>query len=111
METLGYTYKKPTTTKNGKWNYIDLPYNSSEDFNEATSKLVNILYHSSGTSDGKCLILDNKGSKYVVELIHATFDVENNSVRVLPHDCRAINFETRSTDRKPISKTNTKLSN
>ena len=88
MEYLGYTHRKPSVGKNGKWAYVDVEFNSSDEFNEATSKIMNILYKNN--SDGKCVVLDGKGNNYLLEIIHATFDTINNSIRVLPFECKSI---------------------
>ncbi len=94
MEYLGYTYQKPLPAKNGKWNYVDVEFNNSEEFNEATSKIMNILYKHD--SDGRCVVLDGKGNNYALEIIHATFNVQQNSIRVLPYDCKLIEPKTKT---------------
>jgi len=102
MDTLGYIYKKPVMTKTGQWNNLDLPYASSDEFNEATGKIMNILYSNNGTSDGRCFVMDGKGNRYLLDIIHATFDTFNNVIRVFPYDCRFINPEIKEkNDRKP----------
>lgn len=88
MEYLGYTFRKPSVGKNDKWNYVDIEFNNSEEFNEATAKIMNILYKP--TSDGHCVVFDGKGNNYLLEIVHATFDTEHNSIRVLPYDCKLI---------------------
>lgn len=88
MEYLGNITSKPSVRKNGAWNYMQIEYASSEDFNEATSKLMNVLYRYN--SDGKCVVTDNKGNKYVLELVHSTFDTINNTIRIFPNTCRTL---------------------
>lgn len=100
MEYLGYTHRKPSVGKNGKWGYVDVEFNSSDEFNEATSKIMNLLYKN--TSDGKCVVLDGKGNNYLLEIIHATFDTVNNSIKVLPYDCKSIEPKPKTNaERKP----------
>lgn len=88
MEYLGYTHSKPTLKKNGKWNYLDVEYNTLEEFNDATAKMLGIMYKSN--SDGKCIVMDGKGNKYLLELIHSTYDTINRIIRVLPYNCQVI---------------------
>ena len=44
METLGIITQKPNLNKSGNWGYLDICFDNSDEFNEATSKLMNILY-------------------------------------------------------------------
>lgn len=104
MEYLGYTYNKPSKGKNQKWNPIIVEFNSSDEFNEATSKMMNILYKEN--SDGKCIVLDGKGNNYYLEIIHSTFDTVNNTIKVFPFDCRTMEArpkiqEKKATESKP----------
>lgn len=88
MNYLGYTYKKPSINKDGKWNYINVEFNTDEEFYEATSKIMNTLYKTN--SDGQCTVLDGKGNSYNLEITHATFDTKNNSIKVFPYDCKFV---------------------
>lgn len=88
MNYLGYTYKKPSINQDGKWNYINVEFNTDEEFYEATSKIMNTLYKTN--SDGQCIVLDGKGNSYNLEIIHATFDTKNNSIKVFPYDCKFV---------------------
>lgn len=108
MDTLGHINKQPSMNKLNKWNYLDLSYESQDDFNEATSKIMNILYKEN--SDGKCQVIDNKGNKYNLDIIHANFDSINYGIRILPIDCKFINHEIKpdKNDRKQNTKRNTK---
>ena len=60
-----------------------------------------ILYKEN--ADGKCTVVDNKGNQYSLDIIHATFDTLNMSIRVLPYVCGYIPTETNiKSDRTPI---------
>lgn len=98
MEYLGYIINKPVQNKKGKWNYLDVEFNDSDEFNQATSKMMNIMYKND--SDGKCMVLDGKGNKYALELVHATFDTMNNIIQVYPIDVKFLSQESRTEKKK-----------
>jgi hypothetical protein len=87
MDILGTIQKKPNQ-KNGKWDYLHIEFESNDEFNEATSKIMNILYKKN--AEGKCFVKDVKGAKYDLDIIHATFNVEENRISVYPYSCRMI---------------------
>lgn len=94
MEILGTIQKKPTE-KNGKWDYVHIEYETQEEFNEATGKIMDILYKKN--AEGKCFLKDVKGTKYDLDIVHATFNVEENRISVYPYACKMI---TPPTDQK-----------
>lgn len=98
MENIGVITQKPSTTKSGKWNYLDIAYENSEEFNQATSKLMNVLYKTN--ADGKCIVSDEKGTKYILDLIHSTYDTTNNIIRIFPYACHQINVEQKQNKEK-----------
>ncbi len=81
MEFLGTIEKKPTQ-RNGKWEYIYVTFDTDEEFNEATSKIMTILYKKN--AEGKCYVKDVRGTKYDLDIIHASFDVPKNMIKVYP---------------------------
>lgn len=87
MELLGTIEKKPVQ-KNGKWDYIHVEYDTQDDFNDATVKIMDILYKKN--AEGKCMVKDTKGNKYDLDVIHATFNVEENRITVYPYNCQPI---------------------
>mgnify|MGYP001004163002 CR=1 FL=1 len=99
IEMLGNVYKRPSINKNtGKWAYLDIDYPSQDEFNEATGKIMSTLY--AENASGKCIVNDNKGVKYILDIVHATFDTTNNIIRVLPYDCRQMmDINDRSNDK------------
>lgn len=100
MENVGIITRKPSQNKDGKWNHLDIEYNSQDEFNEATSKMMNVLYKNN--ADGRCIISDTKGNKYVLDLVHSTYDTINNIIRVFPHDCRTIQEPEKKIVKKEI---------
>lgn len=87
MEILGTIQRKPVQ-KNGKWDYVHIEFDTQEEFNEATSKIMDILYKKN--AEGKCYLKDTKGSKYDLDIIHATFDTQENRISVYPYSCNVI---------------------
>lgn len=87
MEILGTIERKPIQ-KNGKWDYVHIEYETQEEFNEATSKLMEILYKKN--AEGKCFLKDVKGVKYDLDIIHASFNVEDNIISVYPYACKTM---------------------
>lgn len=87
MEYLGYIFETPEKDKHtGDWNPVELTFDEQENFNIATSKLVKIFKHPDG--DGKCIVADADGQKYMMDIVHVTFDTYANSLKVFPTDCR-----------------------
>jgi hypothetical protein len=87
MEYLGYVFEAPVADKvTGKWNSVELVFDEQENFNIATSKMLKIFKHPDG--DGKCIITDADGQKYMMDIVHATYDIYANSIKVFPTDCR-----------------------
>ena len=87
MEYLGYIFETPKINKStGKWNLAELVYEEQDDFNEATSKVLKLFKHPDG--DGKCIVTDADGQKYMMDIVHATYDIYANSIKVFPIDCR-----------------------
>ena len=91
MEILGTIQRKPVQN-NGKWDYVHIEFDTQEEFNEATSKIMEILYKKN--AEGKCYLRDTKGSKYDLDIIHATFDVMENRISVYPYSCSVIALQT-----------------
>lgn len=84
MEILGTIQRKPSF-RNGKWDYMHLEYDTVEEFCEATSKLMQILYKRN--AEGKCFVRDGKGSKFDLDIIHANFEATENRISILPVKC------------------------
>lgn len=94
LNHLGYTHKKPSQKENGKWNYVDVILKGTEEFNEATTKIMNLLYKND--SNGICTVLDGKGNNYMLEIIHATFDTNKNIIKVLPFNCTFLDQNSKT---------------
>lgn len=105
MDILGTIEKKPTQ-KNGKWDYVHIEFETQEEFNEATSKIMNILYKKN--AEGKCFLKDVKGAKYDLDIIHATFDTEENRISVYPYACKVI--PNPNENKNKVTNTNSKKS-
>jgi len=88
MEFLGRTFESPKWNKSKGWKYVELEYDSSDDFNKATGKLVKAMCYPE--SDGQLAIANHKGEKFLLEVIHTNFDTTNNIIQVLPYSCRQI---------------------
>ncbi len=87
MEYLGYVFDAPEMDKStGSWNPVELVYDEQDNFNAATSKVLKLFKSPDG--DGKCIITDADGQKYVMDIVHATYDIYANSIKVFPTDCR-----------------------
>lgn len=87
MEYLGYIFENPVMDKkSGKWKPVELVYDEQENFNNATSKLLKMFQHPNG--DGKCVVSDSDGQKYMMDIVHITYDIYSNSIKVFPTDCR-----------------------
>lgn len=87
MEYLGNTFETPTMNrKTEKWDSVELVYDEQDNFNAATSKILKLFSHPDG--DGKCIITDADGQKYMMDIVHATYDIYSNSIKVFPTDCR-----------------------
>lgn len=87
MEILGVISKKPST-KNGKPDYIHIEYDTLEEYCEATTKIMDILYKKN--AEGKCFVRDAKGGKYELDIIHANFNTQDNRITVYPHKFQEI---------------------
>lgn len=96
MDILGTIYKKPSQKSNGKWDYIHVEFDSSDQFNEGTSKIMNILYKEN--SEGKCLVKDTKNNIYDLDIIHATFDTTNYRISVYPTNCYSVVINNQQTN-------------
>jgi hypothetical protein len=84
MEFLGNIFDTPKRTKKG-WNWINVEYADQEKYLDGTSKALSIL-----NNDGKCVVTENSGDKYILEIHHAKYDTLNNVISVFPYDCRKI---------------------
>ncbi len=75
-------------------------YSTQEEFNEATVKMMNTLYKRD--SDGKCVVSDEKGIKYILDLVHSTYDTINNVIRIFPVACHQLsdNNQNKSNTKK-----------
>ena len=100
MDILGTILRKPSF-KNGKWDYMHLEYDTIEEFCEATSKIMNILYKKN--AEGKCLVKDSKGNRFDLDLVHANFSTEDNRITILPVRC----FEIQVAEAKKGKNTKT----
>jgi len=87
MEYLGYVFEAPEKDNYGEnWNPVELTFDEQDNFNIATSKLIKTFKHPDG--DGKCIVSDSDGQKYMMDIVHVTFDTYANSIKVFPTDCR-----------------------
>ena len=91
MESIGVSTQRPSQNKSGKWDYIDVFFENSEEFNLATAKMMNVLYKTN--AEGRCLVTDEKGSKYVLDVVHSTYDTKNNIIRLFPYSCHQVNLD------------------
>lgn len=83
---LGSIYKSPSRDKStGKWNYVEIEYETQDNFNDATTKLLSIMYQNNST--GKCVVGDYKGNKYELSIIHSVVNAEEQMIKVLPTEC------------------------
>jgi hypothetical protein len=87
MDILGTIQRRPSY-KNEKLDYMHLEYESLDDYCEATSKVMNILYKKN--AEGKCVVKDTKGARYDLDIIHAVFNTKENRITVLPVKCYEI---------------------
>jgi hypothetical protein len=87
MEYLGYTFDTPEMDRHtGNWKPVELTFDEQDNFNAATSKVLKLFKHPDG--DGKCIVTDADGQKYMMDIVHTTFDIYTNSIKVFPTDCR-----------------------
>lgn len=100
MENIGVITQKPSMNKNGKWNFIDVFFENSDEFNQATSKMMNVLYKTN--AEGKCIVSDEKGNKFLLDVVHSTYDTINNIIRLFPYACHQINLE--KTNKEKVNK-------
>lgn len=100
MENIGVIVQKPSMGKSGKWTFLDVYYSTSEEFNEATSKMMGILYNRN--ADGRCIVSDEKGTKYVLDLVHSTYDTIENRIRIFPVACHQLSDNSnKNYNKKP----------
>lgn len=97
MENIGVINQKPTQNKNGKWDFVDVFFENSEEFNEATSKMMDVLYKTN--AEGKCMVLDEKGNKFLLDVVHSTYDTINNIIRLFPYACHQIFAEKNNKEK------------
>jgi len=87
MEYLGYIFDTPEKDETtNKWNPVEITFDEQDSFNSTTSKVLKLFKHPDG--DGKCIVTDSDGYKYMMDIVHATFDIYANSIKVFPYDCR-----------------------
>ncbi len=87
MENLGEIFEAPAMDrKTGNWNPVEIVYDEQEQFNLATSKVLKMFQHPNG--DGKCIVSDADGQKYMMDVTHATYDIYANSIKVFPRESR-----------------------
>ena len=87
MEYLGYVFEAPAKNNaTGKWDSVEIVFDEQENFNIATSKILKTFSHPNG--DGQVIVTDADGKKYLMDIVHATYDIYANSIKVFPADCR-----------------------
>lgn len=90
MENVGTIFETPSKArKTNNWNWVEIPYEDNDDFNSATAKILKSLKHPDG--DGKILVSDSDGDKYILEISQANYDSSSNTIRVFPMECTALN--------------------
>ena len=90
MEYLGCTFDSPQREKkSNNWKPVEITFEEQEEFHIATSKIIKTFKHPDG--DGKCVVSDSDGNKYMLDVVHATYDIYSNSIKVFPLDCRQVN--------------------
>lgn len=87
MDILGTIQRNPSL-KNGNWEYMHLEYETLEEYCDATTKIMNILYKKN--AEGNCVVKDTKGNKYDLSIIHANFNTQENRITILPTKCYQI---------------------
>lgn len=87
MDILGTIQRKPSY-KNDKWDYMHLEYDTLDEYCDATTKIMGVLYKKN--AEGKCVVKDTKGARYDLDIIHATFNTEENRISILPVKCYEI---------------------
>lgn len=86
MEFLGHVFENPSRKKsNGKWNPIEIEYDNSDEFNKATSLVLKTIGYQD--SDGKCLIANQHGDKFMLEINFASYDTAFNTIKLFPINC------------------------
>lgn len=89
MEYLGNIFETPQRNKKtGNWNPIEITFDEQEEFNTSTSKILKSFKHPDG--EGKCIFTDSDGIKYMADIVHSTFDIYTNSIKIFPVDCRRV---------------------
>lgn len=104
MDILGVISKKPST-KSGKPDYIHIEYDTLEEYCEATTKIMDILYKRD--AEGKCFVKDAKGTKYELDIIHAHFNTPDNRITVYPYKYQEI-VPTENKTKAPKNKNSAK---
>jgi hypothetical protein len=86
MEFLGHTTSKfKKNTKTNKWDALNVMFEDSESYCEATSKLIN------GFKDEcRFVVADEIGDRYFVDVLEYRYDAPNNTIKLFPEDCRMI---------------------
>jgi len=86
MEFLGHCSKNISkNAKNKKWNSIDLEFEDSATFCEATSKLIN------GFKDEcRFVIADEYSERHFVDVLDYRFNSSENIIRIFPESCKQI---------------------
>lgn len=82
MEFLGYVEESPRRNRKGEWNCIELEYETSDEFNDATGKIVR-----GQQKDWKYIIADENNVRYFVELLEARYDIIENVIKLFPNNC------------------------
>ena len=90
MDNIGNIFETPSKSrKTGNWNWIEIPFDEQDEFNTATSKILKTFKHPDG--DGKIIVSDSDGDKYILEITQANYDTLSNTIKVFPINCTALN--------------------
>jgi hypothetical protein len=86
MEFLGHTSSKvKKNTKTNKWNSLNVKFEDSEAYCEATSRLIN------GFKDEcRFVVADENGDRYFVDILEYRYDTLNNTIKLFPEECRIV---------------------
>jgi len=86
MEFLGHTSSRiQKNTKTNKWNSLNVSFESSEDYCEATDKLI-----AGFKDDCRFVVADDSGDRYFVDVLDYRYDTLNNTIKLFPEDCRIV---------------------
>lgn len=83
MEIIATVTEKPTVNE-----YLNLEYTTQDEYNTATSMMMNVFYQSH--SDGVCFVTDSKGLLFRLELGHVNWNAQKLSIKVLPRQVEII---------------------